>query len=130
MIIMKQYNLELKKIDIKIAFLHKNLEAIYMEQLEDLLEEKFKVCLLKKYLYVLKQIPWQQYNLFDKFLLNNGFVRSGNERYVCILKGMSKLFISTFIFDDILVASYSTKQIKKLNEILNEEFVMKDIVML
>lgn len=59
MAIMKQYNLELEKIDIKIAFLHKNLEAIYMEQLEDLLEEKFKVCLLKKYLYVLKQIPWQ-----------------------------------------------------------------------
>lgn len=62
MAIVNQFNLELEQMDVKTAFLHSDLEeTIYMEQLEGFMEDKSKVCILKKSLYGLKQIPRQWY---------------------------------------------------------------------
>jgi len=60
--------------DVKTAFLHGDLkETIYMEQPESFVEDKSKVCLLKKSLYGLKQSPRQWYRRFDEFLLQDRF---------------------------------------------------------
>lgn len=60
MAIVNQFNLELEQMDVKTAFLHGDLEEIiYMEQSEGFVEDKSKVCLLKKSLYGLKQSPGQ-----------------------------------------------------------------------
>lgn len=57
---MNHYNLELKKMYMKTAFLYGDIEeTIYMEKLEGFMEDKSKMCLLKKLLYVLKQSPRQ-----------------------------------------------------------------------
>ena len=68
--LVNQYDLELEQLDVKTAFLHGNLkETIYMNQPEGFEEGENKVCLLKKYLYGLKQSPRMWYLKFDEFLI-------------------------------------------------------------
>jgi len=59
--IVVQFDLELEQMDVKITFLHGELEKIYMKQPESYIQEgkENKVCLLKKSLYRLKQSPRQ-----------------------------------------------------------------------
>ncbi|GKB54852.1 retrovirus-related pol polyprotein from transposon TNT 1-94, partial [Tanacetum coccineum] len=67
---------ELEQLDVKTAFLHGNFEeVIYMRQPPGY-EQGNKVCLLKNYLYSLKQSPRQWYKRFDEYMLSNGFKRS------------------------------------------------------
>nr|GEU79184.1 retrovirus-related Pol polyprotein from transposon TNT 1-94 [Tanacetum cinerariifolium] len=67
---------ELEQLDVKTTFLHGNLkEVIYIRQPPGY-EQGNKVCLLKKSLYVLKQLPRQLYRRFDEYMLSNGFKRS------------------------------------------------------
>jgi len=67
--------LYLKQLDVKIAFLHGNLdEDIYMHQHEGFSKErKNKTGRLKKSLYGLKQALRQWYRKFDGFMHNEGF---------------------------------------------------------
>ncbi|GJR94831.1 retrovirus-related pol polyprotein from transposon TNT 1-94 [Tanacetum coccineum] len=69
---------ELEQLDVKMAFLHDNLEeTIYMRQPPGFEEgTDNKVCLLKKSLYGLKQSPRQWYKRFDVYMISNGFSRS------------------------------------------------------
>ena len=64
-------DLEVEQLDVKIAFLHGDLdEEIYMERLEGFVElgKKHLVCCLKKSLYGLKKAPRQWYKKFDLFM--------------------------------------------------------------
>lgn len=92
------HNLELEQMDVKMAFLHGQLEErIYMNQLEGF-EVKGKeemVCLLKKSLYGLKQSPRQWYKRFDSFVVSNGYSKA-NLTVVFISKG--KILVVSFIF--------------------------------
>ena len=56
--IVAQFDIELEQMDVKVAFLHSELEKIYKKQLEGYIQEGKvnKVCLLKKSLYRLKQV--------------------------------------------------------------------------
>ena len=63
-------DLEVKQLDMKTTFLHGDLEeASYIKQLQDFKVEGKEelVCLLKKSLYGLKQVPRQWYKNFDSF---------------------------------------------------------------
>jgi len=67
-----QFDLELEQIDVKIVFLHGELEErIYMKQPECYIQERqeTKVCLLNKSLYGLKQSPRQWYKRFYFFMI-------------------------------------------------------------
>jgi len=80
MAIVNQYNLELEQRVVETALLHQDLkEIIYMEHLEGFMENKSKGCLLKKYVYGLKQIPMQWHRRFDEFLLKTVFVKNGHD---------------------------------------------------
>jgi len=115
--------------DVKTAFLHSDHEeTIYMQQPEGFVEDKSKVCLLKKSLYGLKQSPRLWYRRFDEFLLKIGFVRSGYDSCVYILKNGEKVILYLLLYvDDILMASSRKDEIMRLKERLNGEFEMKDL---
>ena len=82
-----QYDLELVQLDVKMAFLHGDLnEEIYMCQ-----PDGYKVkgkenlfCKLKKSLYGLKKSPRQWYLRFDKFMRGQNYSRSHRTR-TCFL---------------------------------------------
>ena len=71
--------------DVKTTFLHGDLdEDLYMAQLQGF-EVKGKenlVYRLKKFLYVLKQAPWQWYLKFDKFMHEHGYSRCHSDHFV------------------------------------------------
>jgi hypothetical protein len=72
------HNYELEQLDVKTAFLHGDLEDIYMDQPKGFAvpgKEDY-VCRMKKSLYGLKQSPRQWYKRFDSFMISNGFQRS------------------------------------------------------
>ncbi|KAK2437580.1 secreted RxLR effector protein [Trifolium repens] len=129
MAIVNQYDLELEQMDVKTAFLHGELEeTIYMQQPEGFVEDKSKVCLLKKSLYGLKQSPRQWYRRFDEFLLKGGFVRSNYDSCVYMMKRNEKVILYLILYvDDILMASSDKHEIQRLKEMLNGEFEMKDL---
>jgi hypothetical protein len=55
MMIVNMYDLDLEHMNVKIEFLHGELnDTIYMQQLKGFVEDSSKVCLFKKSLYELK----------------------------------------------------------------------------
>ena len=69
-------NLEIKHLDVKMAFLHGKLdEDIYMQQPKGFVEKGKEnlVCRLKKSLYGLKQAPRQCFKKFESFMVEHGF---------------------------------------------------------
>ena len=73
------FDLELEQLDVKTAFLHRNLkEIIYMQQSPGFIKkgDENKVCLLLKSLYGFKQSPRQWYKRFHDFMMMESFHRS------------------------------------------------------
>ena len=98
-------NLPLEQLDVKIAFLHENLEEeIYMMQSEgfQIHGKENLVCRLNKSLYGLKQAPRQWYKRFDGFIYNNGFIRC-NMDHCCYFKRLDDCYIILLLYvDDML----------------------------
>jgi hypothetical protein len=72
-------DLEALQLDVKIAFLHGDLdEEIYMEQPQGFTSpgREHLVCLVCKSLYGLKQAPRKWYKKFDDFVRSIGFLQS------------------------------------------------------
>ena len=72
-------NLELEQLDVKIAFLHGDLnEEIFMEQPEGFKVKRKEnmVCKLKKSLYGFKQTPQQWYKKFNSFMMSQEYKRT------------------------------------------------------
>lgn len=128
--IVAMHDLELEQLDVKTAFLHRELEKeIYMDQLEGFIvsgKEKF-VCKLKRSLYGLKQSPRQWYKRFDSFMIAHGFKRSAYDSYVYInFVDGSPIYLFLYV-DDMLIAAKGKKDIATLKALLSKEFDMKDL---
>ncbi|KAL2230805.1 UNVERIFIED_CONTAM: Retrovirus-related Pol polyprotein from transposon TNT 1-94 [Sesamum indicum] len=121
-------NIELQQMDVKIAFLHGDLEEeIYMVQPEGYNGDDQQVCRLKKSLYGLKQAPRQWYRKFDNFMLEIGFSRC-NADHCCYVKRFDDFFIILLLYvDDMLIAGSNVKEINRLNDQLSRKFDMKDL---
>ena len=78
------FDLELEQLDVKSEFIHGNLEdKIYMSQPEGFLDsKKDHVCLLKKFMYGLKQSLIQWYKRFDSFMISNGYTWNQFDNWV------------------------------------------------
>ena len=104
-------NLFLEQLDVKIAFLHGDLEEdIYMLQPKGF-EVKGKeeyVCKLEKSLYGLKQAPRQWYHKFDTFMITNKFIRCQYDHCVYVKKTTNGNYVILLLYvDDMLVAGSS-----------------------
>jgi hypothetical protein len=128
--IVAAHDLELEQLDVKTAFLHRELEEeIYMDQPEGFIVpgKKNYVCKLKRSLYGLKQSSRQWYKRFDSFMLSHGFKRSKYDSCVYIKNvNGSPIYLLLYV-DDMLIAAKSTKEITTLKRLLSSEFEMEDL---
>jgi hypothetical protein len=128
--IVAMHDLELQQLDVKIAFLHGELEEeIYMDQPEGFIVpgKEDHVCKLKRSLYVLKQSPCQWYKRFDSFTLSHGFKRSYYDSCVYIKLDNGSPIYLLFYVDDMLIAAKSREETTTLKKLLSSEFDMKDL---
>ncbi|CAM8987589.1 unnamed protein product [Rhodiola kirilowii] len=124
------YDYELEQLDVKIAFLHGNLdETINMRQPEGFIigDPEKKVCLLKRSLYGLKQSPRLWYRRFDEFMFNCGFKRLDYDWCIFYkhVQGQSVIYLLLYV-DDMLIASHDMTAINDLEVQLHTNFEMKD----
>ncbi|GJZ97506.1 retrotransposon protein, putative, ty1-copia subclass [Tanacetum coccineum] len=121
---------ELEQLDVKMAFLHGNLEeTIYIRQSPGFEEGMGnKVCLLKKSLYGLKQSPRQWYKRFDVYMVSNGFSHNSYDSCVYFKEFAPGMYIYLMLYvDDMLIAYKSKSEIKYTKGMLIKEFDMKEL---
>lgn len=117
--------------DVKTTFLHGELdETTYTKPPDGFIKEGIEnqVCLLKRSLHDLKQLPRMWYMRFDEYTIKIGFSRS---KYECCVyfkgHGVEKPIYLLLYVDDMLLASQSMEEIARLKEFLNSKFEMKDL---
>ena len=105
-------DLELYQMDIKTAFLNRELdEEIYMDQPLGfkLKGQERKVCKLKRSIYGLKQAS-RQWNLkFHQAILEDGFTMMEKDHCMCIKRSNNYFIIMSLYVDDILIARNDKK---------------------
>jgi hypothetical protein len=82
-------DLDIEQMDVKIVFLHGDLEEeIYMRQPEGFVVKGKQelVCKIKRSIYGLKQSPRMWYHNFYTYILSLGFVRSKVDHYIYLRK--------------------------------------------
>ena len=100
------YDYEIWQMDVKTAFLNRNLEeSIYMAQLEGFIEQdhKQRVCKLKRSIYELKQASRSLNIKFDTVIKSYGFKQNVDEP--CIYKRIVNSIVAFLVLyvDDILL---------------------------
>ncbi|GKV22443.1 hypothetical protein SLEP1_g32316 [Rubroshorea leprosula] len=124
-------DLELEQLDVKIAFLHGDLnEEIYMTQSEGFVEENNRslVCRLNKSLYGLKQAPRCWYKQFDSFIVSLGFHRCEADHYAYFCDYNDGCFCILLLYvDDMIIIGNNPIYVSTLKAQLAGEFDMKDL---
>jgi hypothetical protein len=130
MVVAARLDLELHQLNIKTAFLNRDLkEEIYMDQPDgfQIKGQEGKVCRLKKSLYGLKQSLRQWYLKFHQAILDIGYEMSSLDHCVYVWRDKEKLALLLFYVDDILLASNSPDMMKETKFCLGSKFEMKDM---
>ncbi|KAL9259890.1 Retrovirus-related Pol polyprotein from transposon TNT 1-94-like protein [Drosera capensis] len=113
-------NLKIDQLDVKIIFLHGNLnEKIYMTHIEgfEVKGKEHLVCRLKKSFYGLKQASCQWYKKFDSLILNLGYIRNKADSCVYVRKFSRDKFIVLLLYvDDMLIIGHDVTMIEKLKQ--------------
>lgn len=87
-----------------------------------------KVCKLVKSLYGLKQAPRQWNKCFDQVMIKNGFSKSEYDLCVYLKKLKENEYIYLLLYvDDMLLIAKDMTDIKKVKEMLCQEFDMKGL---
>ncbi|MGZ8925490.1 MAG: reverse transcriptase domain-containing protein, partial [Nitrososphaeraceae archaeon] len=100
-----QYNLKLKQIDFKTAFLNAGLvHEIYVEQPEGYIQDKNLVCKLNKALYGLKQAPNEWYKELNQYLLSLGYKSTDIDDclYTKTTENNRRIWLSLYVDDTII----------------------------
>ncbi|KAE8733376.1 hypothetical protein F3Y22_tig00001323pilonHSYRG00009 [Hibiscus syriacus] len=130
-LVVKGYAQKEEQLDVKIVFLHENLEEeIYMLQPEGFEEKEKKnlVCMLNKSLYDLKQAPRCWYKIFDSFIMCLGYNRLNADPCAYFKRSGDNDFVILLLYvDDMLVTEPNKDHIEELKAQLAREFEMKDL---
>ena len=119
-------NLELEQLDMKMTFLHGDLdEDIYMSQpagFSATREESHLVCRLKKNLYGLKQASRMWYQKLDSYIGQRSYHRSNFDpcMYTLQLPDVSQIYLILSV-EDMLITGSNQAEIGKLKRILRDE---------
>lgn len=125
-----QNNLLVHHLDVKTAFLNGELEEqIFMEVPQGVASKSTQVCRLNKAIYGLKQAARCWFQLFEKSLLEIGFISNAADRCTYILnKGnvMKNIYIILYV-DDLVIATADIKTMNSLKNYLRSKFQMTDL---
>jgi ATP-binding cassette subfamily B (MDR/TAP) protein 1 len=117
-------DLEIEQLDVKIAFLHGDLDGeIYMEQPEGFIVEgkEHQVCRLK-------QAPQQRYKKFESFMTELGCRKAQPNHCMFTKRYTEGDFIILLLYvDDMLIVGNGIKRIALLKKALSKSFAMKDL---
>jgi hypothetical protein len=124
------HDLLIHQMDVKTTFLNGELdEEIYMKQPEGFVTHGHDnmVCILRKSLYGLKQMPKKWHEKFDRTLMSKGFVV--NEADTCVYYRFvgGKGVILCLYMDNILIFGTSIDVINDVKSFLSQNFDMKDL---
>ena len=124
-------DLEVEQLDVKIVFLHGDLnEEIYIEQPQGFEVEgkEHIVCKLKKSVYGLKQAPQQWYKKSDSFMVSYFYKRTNANHCVYVKRfGDGDFVILLFYVNDMLLVGKDMGNLDKLKKDLSKSFDMKDL---
>jgi hypothetical protein len=130
MALVVHYDLELHQMDVKTAFLNRDLlENVYMTQLKGFVVKgkQHTRWHLKKSIYELKQASSQWYLKFDEIIRRFGF-KENEEDYCIYAKFRSGKFIFLILYvDDILLASSDVSLLLETKMFLFSNFDIKDL---
>jgi hypothetical protein len=125
------FDLELEQLDVKPAFLHRDLDKeIYMIQPKSFStpSQDHLVYHLQKSLYGLKQALRQRYKRFDSFMLAHGYSQNNYDHHIYLKQFTNGYFVYLLLYvDDMLIAYHDNSLIDELKIQLSHEFDMKDI---
>jgi hypothetical protein len=120
----------LQQFDVKNAFLHGDLEEVYMEippGLEDS-SSVGKVCKLKKALYGLKQSPRAWFERFSRAMQRFGYKQSQADHTLFIKHTTQEKVTALIVYvDDIVLTGNDDREIQNLRHDLANEFEIKDL---
>ncbi|KAL0426864.1 UNVERIFIED_CONTAM: Retrovirus-related Pol polyprotein from transposon TNT 1-94 [Sesamum latifolium] len=124
------WDLHLEQMDVKIIFLHGDLEEqIYMEQPDGFTQpgHEHLVCKLKKSLYGLKQSPRHWYKWFHSYMFQIGYKWCEYDCCVYVNSLDDGSFIVLLYLDDMLIAAKNMHDVLALKALLSQKFDMKDL---
>ncbi|GKC18211.1 retrovirus-related pol polyprotein from transposon TNT 1-94, partial [Tanacetum coccineum] len=91
-------------------------------------EQGNKVCVIKKYLYGLKQSPRQWYRRFDEYMLSNGFKHSSYDSCIYYKSYAPGEYIYLLLYvEDMMIACKSKAEIGSTKYLVKKEFDMKEL---
>ena len=121
------YNQPLQQFDVNNAFLHGNLEEIYINLPPGFPKNNERKCKLKKSLYSLKQSPRAWFERFSQSLLKFDFHQSQAYHTLFFIRSsIEKLTILIVYIDNISITGDDSEEIQKLQVKLTKEFENKD----
>ncbi|KAJ0575886.1 putative RNA-directed DNA polymerase [Helianthus annuus] len=124
-----QNNWPIYQLDVNNAFLYSNLrEEVYMNLPDGLnVDDKNKVCKLKRSLYGLKQAPRMWNEKLVNVLVKIGFVQSKCDHSMFV-KSVESVFVVLLVYvDDIVLTRNSSLETDKVKSLLKKEFLIKDL---
>jgi hypothetical protein len=130
-----KYQLEIQQMDVKTAFLYKDLdEEIYMELPKGYYDDDTLVYKLVKSIYGLKQAPRVWYKVIDAFFKRQGFAKSTCDPAVYIRRdppglggaGLAPLIVAIYV-NDLVIIGPKIAQIEQLKKALKQTFDMTDL---
>ncbi|MCO5573377.1 hypothetical protein L7F22_027146 [Adiantum nelumboides] len=124
-------DLVLHQMDVKIAFLHGDLdEEVYMQQLKGFVEKgkEALVCQLLKSIYGLIQSLRTWYHKSHKFMLSQGYKRSEFNHYLYTKQAKDGSWLILILYvDDMLTVDKHLEDISALKSKMAKSFDMKDM---
>jgi hypothetical protein len=119
----------LHQMDVKNAFLHGDLQEVYMEQPPGYVDQTQPnlVCRLKKTLYGLKQALRAWSDKIGQYLVTSGFQTSNANFSLYVKKTDHGIIVIVIYVDDLIITRDSDADIFDLKKLLKQKFEMKDL---